>query len=65
MRKLGAPCWPLDSAPELPSPAALRASLFDHVPNRDVDVALGIHERRVEAARQYAARAAGAKSTPT
>eukprot|EP00969_Alexandrium_andersonii_P150465 6653744-Alexandrium_andersonii.AAC.1 len=39
------------TVPEQPFPIAARASLFNRTPNRDVDGALGVHERRVEAAR--------------
>eukprot|EP00969_Alexandrium_andersonii_P275673 12183206-Alexandrium_andersonii.AAC.1 len=42
---------------EQPLPIAVRASLFNRTPNREVDGALGVHERRVEAARHYASRA--------
>eukprot|EP00969_Alexandrium_andersonii_P348547 15412096-Alexandrium_andersonii.AAC.1 len=45
--------------PEQPFPIAVRASLFNRTPNRDVDGALGVHERRVEAARRCAAAARG------
>eukprot|EP00969_Alexandrium_andersonii_P273095 12071418-Alexandrium_andersonii.AAC.1 len=45
------------TVPELPFPLAVRASLFNRTPSRDVDGALGAQERRAEAARRYAARA--------
>eukprot|EP00969_Alexandrium_andersonii_P002650 114932-Alexandrium_andersonii.AAC.1 len=44
----------------LPFPLAVRASLFSRIPGREIDGALGIQERRAEAARRCAARAAGA-----
>eukprot|EP00969_Alexandrium_andersonii_P170675 7545633-Alexandrium_andersonii.AAC.1 len=47
--------------PELPFPLAVRASLFNRTPGRDVDVALWVHDRRVEAARRYVARVGGAE----
>eukprot|EP00969_Alexandrium_andersonii_P323601 14297794-Alexandrium_andersonii.AAC.1 len=49
--------------PELPFPLAARASLFNRTSGRDVDMALGVHDRRVEAARRYAARVTGADET--
>eukprot|EP00969_Alexandrium_andersonii_P277041 12245940-Alexandrium_andersonii.AAC.1 len=38
------------SVPGLPFPPAVRPGLFGQVPNREVDAALGVQERRVEAA---------------